>query len=73
MPKGENAGSTLEHTAIVRELVVAGATPAAGATLKASLKSPANVGAKDLRVVAFVQERGSRHVLGTATSDLDTK
>lgn len=68
---GENAGSTLEHTAVARELVVAGPAPTGGATLGSSLKPPAGVAAKDLRVVAFVQERGSRKILGTATRDLD--
>lgn len=68
--RGENAGSTLEHTAVARELVVAGSAPAAGVTLKSSLKPPAGVAAEDLRVVAFVQERASRRILGTATRDL---
>ncbi len=70
IPRGENAGLTLEHTAIVRELVVAGPAPKAGGALDAKLKAPSSVAARDLRVVAFVQERGSRRVLGTATRDL---
>lgn len=40
---------------------------------RASLKSQPGVAAKDLRVVAFVQERGSRRVLGTTTRDLDSR
>jgi hypothetical protein len=67
--RGENGGSTLEHTAIARDLAVAGAVPAAGATVKATLKAPPGVAAKDLRIVAFVQERSARRVLGTATRD----
>ncbi|HSO35503.1 MAG TPA: DUF1223 domain-containing protein [Labilithrix sp.] len=67
--RGENGGSTLEHTAIARELGIAGAVPAAGGTLKATVKPPAGVTAKDLRVVAFVQERASRRVIATATRD----
>lgn len=73
VPRGENGGSTLEHTAVARELVIAGAVPAQGVTLTVSLKSPAGVAAKDLRVVAFVQERGSRRVLGTTTRDLEAR
>lgn len=73
VPKGENAGSTLEHTAIARELVVAGAIPAAGGASKATLKAPPGIDTKELRIVAFVQERGSRRIHGTMTRDLDTK
>ncbi|MEA2751799.1 MAG: hypothetical protein QOI41_5942, partial [Myxococcales bacterium] len=70
--RGENAGKMLEHTAVARQLVVAGPTSAAGGSLKASLQVPTGVAAKELRVVAFVQERASRHVLGTATRDVET-
>jgi len=69
--RGENAGKTLEHTAVTRQLVVAGAAPATGGSLTASLTVPQGLAAKDLRVVAFVQERASRKVLGTATRDLE--
>ena len=68
--RGENSGSTLEHTAIARELVVAGVAPMPGGALRASLKAPAKVEAKDLRIVAFVQERSTRRVIGTSTRDL---
>lgn len=69
--RGENAGKVLDHTAVARQLVIVGPAPAAGGSLEASLKKPPGVAAKELRVVAFVQERASRHVLGTATRDLD--
>lgn len=69
VPRGENSGSTLEHTAIARDLVVVGAVPAAGGSLKTTMKPPSGVTAKDLRIIAFVQERGTRRVLGTATRD----
>lgn len=68
--RGENGGSTLDHTAIARELVVAGAAPRAGTSLSTTLKAPPSIRARDLRIVAFVQERASRRVLGTATKDL---
>jgi len=73
VPKGENAGSTLEHTAIAREVVVAGSIPAGGGASRATLKAPPGISTKELRIVAFVQERGSRRVHGTMTRDLDTK
>jgi hypothetical protein len=65
--RGENGGSTLEHTAITRDLFVAGAVAAAGGSLKASVKAPNGLTAKDLRIVAFVQERASRRVLATTS------
>lgn len=71
--KGENAGSTLEHTAIAHDLVIAGAASAAGATLETKLKMPPGITTRDLRIVAFVQERGSRRVLGTMTRDLEPR
>lgn len=67
--RGENGGSTLEHTAIARDLVIAGAVPAAGGSLKTTMKAPPGVTVKDLRIVAFVQERASRRVTATATRD----
>jgi hypothetical protein len=70
--RGENAGKVLEHTAVARQLVVAGPTAAGGGSLKASLKVPSGVATKELRVVAFVQERASRHILGSATRDVET-
>ncbi len=69
--RGENAGKVLEHTAVARRLVVAGPTSATGASLKASLEVPSGVATKELRVIAFVQERASRRVLGTATRDVE--
>ncbi len=69
--RGENAGKTLEHTAVTRQLIVAGKAPAGGGELKASFDLPKGVAAKELRIVAFVQERASRKVLGTATRDVE--
>lgn len=69
--RGENAGKVLEHTAVARQLVVVGPTAAAGGSLKTSLKVPPGLAAKELRVVAFVQEHASRHILGSATRDVD--
>jgi hypothetical protein len=65
VPRGENAGNRLAHTAIARDLRVLG--PAHGTV------STTVTGGPDLRVVAFVQERASRRVLGTATRDLTVR
>jgi hypothetical protein len=65
VPRGENAGRTLDHTAIVRELRVAGPLGARGADVGVTLH-PRGMQLQDLRVVAFVQRRGDRAVLGSA-------
>lgn len=73
-PPGENAGKILEPTAVARQLVVAGPMRAGGRLLEASpgasLEVPAGVATKELRVVAFVQERASRRILGSGTRDV---
>ncbi len=71
VPQGENAGKTLEHTAVTRKLLVAGKVPGPGTALTASLQVPQGLSAKELRIVAFVQERASRKVLGTVTRDVE--
>lgn len=70
VPRGENAGKTLEHVAIARELRVVGPAPKGGAALSTRVKLPLGLAAKDARVVAFVQERASRRIVGAATSGL---
>jgi len=59
--RGENAGRTLEHVAVVRELSVAGAGMGA---FSGRVTSPAPAGAN--RVVVFVQARDGGRVHGVA-------
>ena len=71
VPRGENAGRRLEHTAVVRDLRRIGRADGAGRFegSPALTRDPAwKAGA--LHAVVFVQERGSRRVLGAARVSL---
>lgn len=77
VPRGENAGQTLEHTAIVRSFVALGGPPpdraSAGAGAKARVKVPPALEAPRgtaFSIVAFAQEDASRRVLGAAERPL---
>jgi hypothetical protein len=75
VPRGENAGRTLEHTAIVRELrppVSVGAQGGTGSFLVHAprLRRIDDVDDKDIRLVAFVQRRDDRAILGSQTRAL---
>lgn len=65
--RGENAGRRLEHTAVVRELEDLGRIDSTGRFQgkPTVARDPAWKGG-GLHAVVFVQERGSRHVLGAA-------
>jgi hypothetical protein len=63
--KGENAGRTLRHTAVVRALNEVGQVEK-GAAWNAQVQVPTNDSWKNPRVVAFVQELRSRRVLAAA-------
>jgi len=74
--RGENGGRLLKHTAVVRRLAVIGeigsdsAQPFNGA-YRADLASSWR--RENLRAVVFVQERGSRRVLGAAAINLSAE
>jgi hypothetical protein len=70
IPRGENAGKNLEHTAIVREVRDPVPVGAQGGTTTFSVRTPIRVAEKDVRLVAFVQRRGDRAVLGSQTRAL---
>ena len=60
--RGENAGRKLNHVTVVRQLTVIGTAPSA--TAKLSFEK--NWQRENLRIVAFLQERMSRRIVGTA-------
>jgi len=63
--RGENAGHVLTHVAVVRVLKQIGTIDLGSATTKQlSLAAPAGMGASGLRVVAFLQDPKSGHILG---------
>lgn len=70
--RGENSGLTLEHTGVVRLLTSAGAVPAdaAARTLTADLPLRPEWHPERARIVAFLQERSSRKILGAGTAPL---
>jgi hypothetical protein len=68
--RGENSGYTLRHVAVVRTLLLAGRTDAQGAFAK-DLTLPLKEGNSGTwRVVAFLQDSVSKHVLGAAETRL---
>jgi len=69
--RGENSGRSILHTGVTRRLEVIG-TAKSGATFSADPKLTLEKNWKraDLRAVVFVQERGSRRVLGAAAISL---
>lgn len=70
--RGENAGRNLRHSAVVRSLSVLGNIGAGQQSFEA--QPTVNLGGgwrrNNMRAVVFVQERGTRHVLGAAALGL---
>jgi hypothetical protein len=64
--RGENSGRTLRHVAVVRSLVRIGTLPARGAFAKELTLPLKNENSESWRVVAFLQDSGSRQILGAA-------
>ena len=61
--RGENAGRTLAHTAVVRALQRVGTVAAGAAQWSAEVPVPSNDSWKEPRLVAFVQDVRTRRVL----------
>jgi hypothetical protein len=64
---GENAGAHMSHRAVVRELRVLGRTDSSGAFSAApDLSLARNWKRENLHIVAFMQDRSTRRILGAA-------
>ena len=63
--KGENAGRTLSHTAVVRSLRQAGEIAAHGSGFSAEVPVSLERSRKRTRVIAFVQDRRTRRILAS--------
>ena len=71
VPRGENAGRRLAHTAVVRELTIVGTVqPGAPFETVSPIRLKADWKRNALHAVAFIQERKSRKVLGVARIQL---
>lgn len=70
--RGENGGRTLTHSAVVRSLATAGRLNAdeRAASATTAVKLAPDWKSANLRIVGFVQERGSRRILGGGSSSL---
>ena len=72
--RGENAGEDLHHAAIVRWLHKVGTADSSGVpsfTGHLEIKLDAGWKRANLRAVAFVQEKRSRHILGAASARIE--
>ena len=69
VPRGENAGRSLKHTAVVRQLQTVGEVAAGSYKFTANTAVPFNPAWRkdNLRIVIFIQERRTRRVLGAAS------
>jgi len=67
---GENAGRRLAYSAVVRRLVPLGTVQGGAFTARTPLDLSANWRRGRLRAVVFVQERGSRRIIGASEVSL---
>lgn len=72
--RGENAGHSLRHAAVVRSFGVIGnmdPREKSEVSLRPTLKIPGNWKRKDLHAVVFVQDRSTRRILGAESVGLN--
>ena len=69
VPRGENAGRHLRHGPVVRELAQVGTLRDGRFARELPFALPAGVKPERARIVAFVQEHTTRHIVGAAAID----
>src|SRR6266850_1965174 len=71
--RGENGGRTLRHNGVVRSLTTIGTWTSQEqlSSMKASVPWDRVWKPADVRVIAFLQERQSRHIVGAGSASLD--
>jgi len=67
---GENSGRKLQHVAVARSLRKCGTVPAEGSHLQVTVPLEKGSELEKQRVVVFLQEPGTGHVLGAAAKQL---
>ena len=68
--RGENQGRTLTHAAVVRDMRTVAEGVSSSSAAEATIKLAPDWARPNLKVVAFVQGRGSRRVLATAVATI---
>ena len=73
--RGENGGRTLKHSGVVRSLTTIGTLSPRKSAWSIDASVPWDMAWKlaDIRVIAFVQERQSRHIVGAGSTRLDPR
>ncbi len=73
--RGENRGRTLKHSAVARTLTVVGTLGLQDDTWAATASIPLapTWEVSNLRVIGFVQERRSRHIIGAGSASVDPR
>ena len=71
--RGENGGRLLKHGAVVRQFVTAGTVKGEARSFSRTLTLPLDAAWKrpDLQLVAFVQDRTTRAIVGAAVEELN--
>src|SRR5262245_27227921 len=68
--RGENQGRTLTHGAVVRDIRTVAEGVSSSSVAETTIKLSSDWARPNLKVVVFVQERGSRRVLATAVATI---
>ncbi len=70
---GENQGRALTHAAVVRDLVTVGQAAVSSTPLRTTIRMQPEWRREALKVVAFVQQRRSLHVIATAVQPVESR